>query len=154
MEKLYLGLNVSPLSGYTTVDPVGGDGKIALDFRNLDQVAHPSECDEILADKILDYIHGSELYGVVEHWVSKLAHGGKIILGGRDVVSVAKLIVTGALNNADSNKMLYGLERSAWGVSYGMYECSEIVGILSELGLVIDKKRINGVEFIVEAHRE
>jgi hypothetical protein len=150
--KLYLGLDIQPVSGHTTIDPLGGEGKVALDFRNLDNVADNGEC-EVINAKVLDHIHGSELYAVISHWVSKLAHGGSIMLGGRDLFEVSKRVITGESSNSDCNKMFYGVNNSATGISKGMYEANEIAGILVELGLEIDKKRINGIDFIVEAHR-
>ncbi len=151
--KLNLGIDISLMSGYTTIDPAGGQDKVCLDIRNIDSVVDNGECEEINASRILDHIHGSQLYSVIQHWVSKLAHGGKIILGGKDILEVSKLVVTGSIGNSDSNKVFYGVNNSSLGLQRGMYECNEIVSILSELGLHIDKKRINGLDFIVEAHR-
>ena len=149
--KLYLGVDIQPVSGHTTIDPLGGEGKVALDFRNLDNVVDAGEC-EVINAKVLDHIHGSELFAVIKHWASKLAHGGSIVLGGRDILEVSKKVVAGS-TNSDSNKMFYGVNNSATGISKGMYEANEIAGILVELGLKLDKKRINGIDFIVEAHR-
>ena len=149
--KLYIGLDTPVISGHTTIDPMGGEGKVAIDFRNLDSIVDEGECDVINA-KVLDYIHGSEIYGVIQHWASKLAHGGTIILGGRDILEVSKMVVAG-LSNSDSNKLVYGLNNSSWGIMKGMYEANEIAGILIELGLKITKKRIDGVAFIVEGCR-
>jgi hypothetical protein len=150
--KLYLGLDIQPVSGHTTIDPLGGEGKTALDFRSLDSVVDAGEC-EVINAKVLDHIHGSELYSTIQHWVSKLAHGGSIVLGGRDLLEVSKTVINGGSSNSDCNKMFYGVNNSAAGISKGMYEANEIAGILMELGLKLDKKRINGIDFIVEAHR-
>jgi hypothetical protein len=150
--KLYLGLNTTLVSGHTVVDPMGGEGKTALDFRNLDSIVDNGEC-EVINAKVLNHIHGSEIYSVIKHWVSKLAHGGSIILGGSDLLEVSKAVVTGQMSNAESNKLFYGESNSAWGITKGMYEANEIAGILLEQGLVIDKKRIVKIDFIVEAHR-
>lgn len=150
--KLYLGLNSTLVSGHTVIDPMGGEGKVALDFRNLDTVVDDGEC-EVINAKVLNHIHGSEVYAVIQHWANKLAHGGVIVLGGSDILEVSKMVITGQLSNSDSNKLIYGLNNSSWGIMKGMYEANEIAGILTELGLKIDKKRINGLDFIVEAHR-
>lgn len=150
--KVFLGLDVTPVSGHITVDPIGGEGKLALDFRNLDQVCDNGEC-EVINAQVLNFIHGSELYDVIAHWCTKLAHGGRIILGGTDMLEVAKMVITAELGNADCNKMIYGHSNSSWGFNKGMYEANEIAGILVELGLELDKKRIDGINYVVEAHR-
>ncbi len=152
--KLSIGVNLIPINGYTTIDPTGGEGKTAIDFRNLDSVCDTSECTEINAPDILNFIHGSDLMNTLQNWVMKLRHGGKIIIGGSDLFECCKSVVLGQISVSDANLVFYNKRDSAWSTHFGMYECNEIVGLLSELGLKIDKKRINGNCFVVEAHRE
>lgn len=152
--KVLIGVDVAPLNGYTVVDPMGGDGKHSIDFRNLDSICDVSECEEIRAPHILGHIHGSELMGTLNNWISKLRHGGKIIVGGYDIFECSKAVILGQMSVSDANKMFYNTKDSPWNVNFGMYECNEIVGILQEFGLKVDKKRVNGSFFVVEAHRE
>lgn len=152
--KLFIGVDVAPLNGYTTVDPVGSENTISVDFRSLDSVCEPAECTEIRAPNILNFIHGSELYSVLANWVSKLRHGGKLIVGGSELLECCKSVMLGQINVAEANKLFYNEKRTPWHVNFGMYECNEIVGLLTDFGLRIEKKRINGNTFVIEAYRE
>lgn len=120
---------------------------------NLDGVCEDAECTEIVAE-VLDYVHAYKLLEVLKHWVSKLRHGGKIILGGTDILEVARLVVNGTMPISEANKAFYGEADLGCYIKSGVFNCGEMCTLLKELGLVVDKKRVNGTKFVVEAHRE
>ena len=83
-------------SGYVNVDPTlkrmgeevvlekannGQTNVIKADIRNLDEITLENECVEIVAEDILDYLQLGESRKVLAHWISKLRHGGKIVVG-------------------------------------------------------------------------
>jgi hypothetical protein len=116
-------------------------------------VCDDAECVELLADEILDYIHGSKLSETLNNWVRKLRHGGKIIIGGTDINTLARTIYSGKLSVIDSNKTLFGYGNNPWAIKMACYSCRDISAILQEMGLKVNKKRIAGIKFVVEAER-
>ena len=117
---------------------------------NLDAVAQPNECTEILADNILDYIPTNNMYDVLKHYASKLRHNGKLIISGTDIVLVAKDIVTQRLNLVEANKIIYG-DRTE--VKSGMISMFDIIPLIESIGLKVMKKSYNDYIFTLEAVR-
>ena len=66
------------LNGYINVDPVSRFDDLESDVRNLDSIAEDAECSEVLAEEVIDFIRREEVYPILDHWISKLRHGGKM----------------------------------------------------------------------------
>jgi hypothetical protein len=152
--KIYIGINTKAINGYKTVDPAGGIDKIALDHRCLDGVAETNECTEILAPTILNHIHASELERTLDHYISKLRHGGKLIIGGTDIRDIAKKIIKDELTYGQANILLYGMAPFNWVNQCGSYCMYDIVELLRTRGLKVVSQKCDDINFIVEAHRE
>lgn len=151
--KVFIGIGNSHMNGYLNIDPLGGEGKQSLDFRNLDPVCDTAECTEICAPDILDYIHISEVIDVLRNWVSKLRHGGTLIVGGFDAYEVCCGVVSGQLDTIEFNNIIYGVRPLHPIVKCGMFTRHDIESILRELGLQIIHKRVESRKFTVEAKR-
>lgn len=151
--KIFIAIGNTHMSGYLNIDPLGGENKTSTDFRNLDAVCDTAECTEICAPEILDYIHISEVMDVIKNWVSKLRHGGTIIIGGFDGYEIASGLVSGQLNTIEFNNIMYGTRPIHPIVKCGMFTRHDIESILRELGLKIIHKRVESRKFIVEAQR-
>lgn len=152
--KLFITVGAQALSGYTTIDPAGGEGKTSCDFRSLDSVCGQAEATEICAPEMMDYIHSNDIMNVLKNWVSKLRHGGRIIVGGTDLYEVSKGVVSGQLDTVSGNKTLYGNAQLFPFVKIGMYTRHDIESVLLELGLKIIHKRVNNRCYVVEAARD
>lgn len=153
--KLHIDINTNPLNGYTTIDPIGGDTtKICLDYRNLDSVVQTNECTEIYAPSILNYIHNAELDSIIKHYVSKLRHGGKLIIGGSDIRDIAKKIIKEEISLEDANKLLYGIAPFVWITKRGAYTMYDISSMLKTMGLKIITQKCDETKFIIEAQRD
>jgi len=120
---------------------------------NLNGVCQDAECTEIIA-QVLDYVHAHKLVPTLKGWVSKLRHGGVLVIGGTDILEVSRGVVNGTINIADANRAFFGAVDMGSYIKSSAFNCAEICTILKEIGLVVDKKRINGNEFVVEAHRD
>jgi hypothetical protein len=151
--KLYLTINSQPLNGYTTIDPFGGIGKIALDHKNLDSVCETNECTEIYGPNILDYIHISSFNAVIDHYISKLRHGGRLILGGTDIRDISKKIIKDDITLADVNFLLYGPAPFNWLAKCGAHTMHDVTTILKEKNLEIISQKCDELKFIIEAKR-
>jgi len=143
--KLYLSILPEELNGYINICPHTGGDLFHLECED-------NSCTEIIAE-ILDYVPRHQLVPVIEHYVSKLRHGGSIILGGVDAIeSMEIFLITLDLDRLNSS--LFGNQNHAWAFKLGCTTVTEIVEILKNLDLSIVKRRLNEGKFIVEAIRE
>lgn len=149
--KIKISVNDHSVKGYLNIDPYPLDPIPAFtgNLAKLDMVVQ-GECKEILADKIMDYVAAQDVLVNLKHWISLLGRGGKIILGGTDLISVSKGVYTQRLNLVDANKLIFG-ERVR---KNGQNSLCDLVDILTELGLRITKKKIEDYQFVVEAVRD
>jgi hypothetical protein len=145
--KLNITIQPYELSGYKNISPLTGSNV-------LDLPVEQAECTEIIAEDIIDYILYDKIQEVVSGYVSKLRHGGRIILGGTDVFEVSKQCLTQATPVQKINTILYGDGNpSGWGFKRSCTTIIHITSILSQLGLKITKQRLEETKFIVEAYR-
>lgn len=153
--KLYLSINGAPISNYLNLSPIQGDISLGQEwvcwsnFGDLSQFAEHGEVWEILADNIIDYFPLSDIAKVLEYWAKLLRHGGKLIVGGTDAGELSREFFLGNIPVQDLNKIVYGENARKSSLNYTV----GIVELLESFGLVVDKKRINGTKFIIEAKR-
>lgn len=147
--KIQISINDQPMSGYAYVNP-----KYGQDIYNLDNILADNECNEIFAENIMDYIPLNKMMPAVTHWVKKLRHNGKIILGGTDVYELSKRVVRGEINTIQANELLFGNQDSTWSVKRGQINMKDLVDLLQELGLKVTKKVLVDMTMVVEAVRE
>jgi hypothetical protein len=69
-------------------------------------------------------------------------------------MEVSKAISAGVISITDANNVLYGDSPNAWQRKCSQYTLEQIDGLLSSLGLLVVKRRLNGLYFIVEGVRE
>jgi hypothetical protein len=145
-------------AGYVNIDPtlkrLGEDiilenanddqtNVIKADVRNLDDVALENECLEIVAEDILDYLQIKESRTVLAHWISKLRHGGKIVVGGTDR----------SIDSESLNEIIHGSFAESWSVKLSHTTMEDLALFLESQGIKITKKRIKGFKMIVEGER-
>ena len=78
------------INGYLNIDPItgqdGGEAQaIKADIRNLDDLVMDSECHEIIAEDVLDFLEKEDAKIALSNWARKLRHKGMIIVGGTDI---------------------------------------------------------------------
>jgi hypothetical protein len=151
--KLHLFVYGKAITGYTNVCPAGGDNTLVSRLDDLEGIVEAAECTEILADDITDFIPANKTFETLKYYVSKLRHNGKIIIGGTDLNSVAKNIITKRLNPVEANHLLYGTQGSTWEFKSGMINLADLTEILRGLGISIVHKRVNGNKMVVEGFR-
>jgi len=108
-----------------------------------------AECTEIIAEEIIDYIPIDKTLDIIQLFVSKLRLGGKIVLGGTDIIELSKDILRQNKTMVEVNHELFGD-----GKKQGCLALNDVATILSHLGLKVTKQRLDGAKFIVEAIRE
>ena len=141
------------LTGYTNIDPISKPEGLAVDIRNLDSVASDSECTEIIAVDVLDFLEGIEAEQVLKHWIKKLRHNGKIVIGGVDAYEVSKLLYHGRISLEDFNYLIHGQFSAPWDVKMNHMTLEYVETLMKDSGLQVTKKRIKDYSFIVEGER-
>ena len=155
-------------SGYINIDPTlkRKSESIALensnddqsnivksDIRNLDDIVSDSECKELIAENVLDFLELSESRAVLSHWISKLRHGGKIIVGGTDIYEVCRLFYKQAIDLNTLNAIIHGDFSQPWDVKMSHSTMENLQEFLQSEGIKIIKKRIQGFKMIIEGER-
>ena len=147
--KLFVRMHEDVMPNYENVKII--PGYYSITGESIDAICETAQATEILAPNVLDYIHGSELLGALQHMASKLRHGRRMIVGGNDLREISRQLFVEEMSLADANVILYGKEFSQ--SRHGVFSLFEVCKLLQETGLVLDKKRINGTYFVVEAYR-
>jgi len=126
------------------------DSYNAVGFRkSLENVCDDNECTEILAPQILDFIPKEKHGEFIHHLVSKLRRGGKLIIGGTDIISVALSTFNKQINTSDANQIIYGTSEEPNKVALSCLEdCRDIIR-----GVLKITKQIPGINFIIEGQR-
>lgn len=143
-------------SGYTNVDPIAPENSldsVRCDVTNLDTVCDAGEASELVAHDILDYIPRAQVPKVLNHWLSRLAHGGTFVLSCVDLLEVSRALVAYRLPLEEANKLLHGEQREPWEFRKDSYSLAQLVGFLKDRGLTIQKKRVENFRAIVVATR-
>jgi hypothetical protein len=147
--------NNSVRNGFINVDPfaVPGDGKVGGDVGNLDHVACDAECDEIVADDILDYIPNDVSGDTLLNWIGKLRHGGTLTIGGVDLREVSRMFTRQEIDVSEANAVLYGRQRLPLEYRKSTSTIQHVINMLESKGLKILNKRIEGAYYSVTARR-
>jgi len=128
--------------------------KIA-DVKNIDRWVCDAEATEIVATDVIDYLILYEVPKVIEGWIKKIRHGGKLIIGGTDMTEVCRAFSNGEIDLETTNKLLHGLQTQPHLVKRVNLTLIGVVGFLqNDFGLHITKKRKAGFNYIVEAVRQ
>jgi len=114
--KLNLLWGTAPRNGYINVDPFGfGDEeKVLGELHNLDDVVDDNEAEEIIAEDVIDYLPRDKVIDTIKHWISKLCHGGTLIIGGVDVYEVARSFANYEIGLDDVNYLLHGRQEEPY----------------------------------------
>ncbi len=152
--KVNITISGPVINGYTNLSPVGLDESYFGKIDDLNILCEDGECVELLCPEVMDYIQSDKVLNTLKHYVGKLRHGGRLIIGGTDLHTLCKMIVLKQINCVEANYILHGQQKHAWDFHYGQINLDDLVGLLTNLGLKIMKKRLNGYRFVVEAVRE
>lgn len=146
------------LGGYLNIDPFAQDKNDPLDrqigdISNLDWAVDAGELEELRAINILEYWPGRDAEGILSGWVSKLAHGGRIIIGFTDIICIAKDVVSRKLDIHQTNDIVYGLQRQTWDNKKSCFTVNQVKTFLESLNLKIITIRLIKHDAIVIAER-
>lgn len=155
--NLLIGDPANVRSGYTNVDPLAPDGdpagRVRCDPGNLDPVVDAGEAVEIVAHDIIDRVPMHQANALLEHWLSKLAHGGTIVLSCVDILEVARSLLGRFITVEQANVLLHGEQDERWRFRQANYTLVQLADTLAGKGLRVQSKRINECRAIVVAQR-
>lgn len=139
-------------SGYLNLDPFAPDDAVDRKRCQLDKLGEwvdANECEELVAHDVLDAFPSVAVDAVLDHWLSRLSHGGKIVVSVVDLKEVARAFLAGSLKLEEANRLIHG--------GAHMRKSSLTVGILSDVmegkGLKVLIRRVENYRAVVVAQR-
>jgi hypothetical protein len=118
MVKLNITLGGPVLNNYINIDPLPRQPQqdlIQAEPDKLDHLVDNNECSQIIAEGVLDFYPLGARYQVITHWLSKLSHGGTLVLTCRDIHDLSRQIHRGEISGtSDINNALYGAANHMW----------------------------------------
>jgi hypothetical protein len=123
------------------------------DVKNLDYLVADSQLTELIATDVLDYLILGEAAPVMANWIKKLRHGGKIVVGGIDLLKVCQSFNDYAINLETANKLIHGSQDQPHKVRRFNLTLNGVADFLKEQGLKIMKRRYAGFQYLIEAER-
>ena len=139
--KVNVTINPSNVSGYLNIDASSGG-----DIGGFGGIVSDSEAVEILATDIINFVPYDKIEDLIDEWIKKLRHGGRLVIGGVDASEVCRAVTQTSMSIEDFNQIVHNGRASQMCIS-------KLSEILSNKGLNILKKRLSGFNMIVEAQR-
>jgi hypothetical protein len=139
--------------GYVNIDPLSSNdtSRVAADVFNLNHTYDAGEVEEIVAFDILDYCYGPAANEVVDHWISKLQHGGKLVIGTLDAREVSRAYLNGRITLEDFNNLIHAKKGNAGRMC--TLTMPHLVEALEGKGMKILQKRISEYRCIITCER-
>ena len=144
------------LQGFLNINPIPNEDEdvITSDVTNLDFFVDDAEAEVIIARDVINFLPRRYMTAATNHWVKKLRHGGRIVMGGLDIYSLSRDVISKKISLHDLNIILYGSESPSWDVRTNIFNMESLVSYLkTDCGLTIMKSRIDKYEIVVEAIR-
>jgi hypothetical protein len=156
--NLVWGDGIQTGADFLTINPYCNEETDAVKMgnpRNLDKWVDNGEAAEILAYDVIDFLEPTQVFDTINHWVGKLAHGGKIVIGGTDIYNVCLDFSRFKINIVQANKALHGSFEKPFLFRRVNYTLDGLVNQLRDCGLKILKKRFDTETYMmtVEAIR-
>tara|TARA_A100001201_G_C4091763_1_gene202376 strand:+ start:182 stop:598 length:417 start_codon:yes stop_codon:yes gene_type:complete len=125
------------IEGYQKIEVING----SIDLNSLAM----NECDFILASDILDEVPVSNIQTFVQLLESRTRRGGKICIGGTDIRLLSRAIISGEINSAEANEVIFR--------GRSCLDMSSIRSLLQSLGLKVSSTNYQGYRYEIEATR-
>jgi len=119
----------------------------------LDRYLETAEAISVDGVEILDYIPISKFDTILSNWISKLAHGGKICLGGTNLDYICSARTRGLMSLQEVVLALYGTGDFAWTTKVGAYNPQQVKKFMEQRGLVVTLYRVEDAKFCITGVR-
>lgn len=148
-DVLHTHININPFA-------VDADEKSIIrdSVQSIDKYADDSELLELIATDVIDYFPAQEIAEIISAWTKKIRIGGKIVVGGVDLMEVAKSLASYSIDAAKANIILHGEQQPQYMIRKSSFTTLGLSSYLEGSGFKIIKKRIQDYKCIVEGRRE
>lgn len=144
-------------NGYLNIDPSANPedpyGRVRCDLDNLDPLVDANEATEVVALDILDYYATTDVDRVLNHWLSKLAHGGTLTVSVVDLREVSRQFLAGGLGLDEANLLLHGEQDGPMRFRMCSLTLDHLSAVLENKGLKVLKRRIVDRRAVVTCQR-
>lgn len=141
-------LNINPFTITETNNIKRGDVK------NLDNWVDSGEATELIVIDVIDYLDKKDVVPVIQHWITKLAHGGKIIIGGVDLYEASRAFTRYNIDIIKMNELVHGSDDKLYMLKKTNFTILGLCDLLKTCGLKIIKRNLeDNYRFVVEATR-
>ncbi|HCI69507.1 MAG TPA: hypothetical protein DHV30_02445 [Balneola sp.] len=124
------------------------------DIINIDKHVDDAELSELVAYDVLDYIPLTKAEDAIHNWVKKIRMGGKIVLGGTDLIEVCKSLADYRIDLGEANVLIHGEQSKPYLIKRVGFTCLGLCDYLqNKYAFKIIKKRVNNYKMVVEAER-
>ena len=148
-DVLHTHININPFS-----EDADGENIIRANIMNLDEHVDDAELSELIAADVIDYIPLNEVNDVLSNWAKKIRVGGKIVLGGTDLVEVCKAMSQYRISITDANELIHGTQLKPYLIKRATFTAIGISDYLEgNFNFTTTKKSVNNYKMIVEAKR-
>jgi hypothetical protein len=148
--KVHLHINPEEaMSGYTNICLGYNHWKEEVDVRVSD-----AEAKELIANNILEYVKLSDVLNTLEYLISKIRHGGRLIISGTDIDSVAQDYCQHKLTIEELNILIHGDQRDISNVKLVTLSMNDLISFLTKSGFNILRKTYHEYIYIIEAQRQ
>ena len=128
---------------------------VRSEITNLDRHVDDSELDELRAIDVINYVEIDKVEGTINNWCQKIRLGGKIIIGGIDLMEVCKSFSEYKSDLTEANILLHGSQEKPYLIRRSSFTALGISDYLqSKFNFTVMKKRVNSYRMVVEARRE
>lgn len=141
------------IDGAATPEECEKDGRIAGAVDNIEHTVDANELEELVAMDILDYFPMHYADKVLDHWLSRLKHGGRLTLSVADLRQVSRELLNNTADIADVNELLFGKQEKDWQFKKCVFTTSILANILQAKGYIIEKKIAINKRAIVTVRR-
>lgn len=147
------------LHGYLNLYPWAFDETEDIKIANLLNIGpfvDDAEAEEIIANKVIDYLSPSETEQALKEWVKKIRHGGSLTVIGTDLYSLARAITSFKISSDQANELLYGKQEQDYLVKRSCLNGQGLVSYLLSLSdeLVIEERSYEGFNYLVKVRRK
>ena len=104
-----------------------------------------NECQEILANDVLDNFSIDKVGECITSLVNKLRLGGTIVVGGKDVRLFAKAVLNNGISEIEASEIVNSCQ--------SMSSIKDVIPVLQHLGLKIINTNVAGIHYEVKASR-
>ena len=144
------------LPGYYNIDPLAPDldsSRMRADPSALGPIADAGEVEEIIAHDIIDTVPLAKVNALIDHWLSRLAHKGRITISCVDIMEVCRSLQNRLISVEEASMLLHGDQSKNWRYRQANYTLLQLVETLRAKGMKVLQKRVYQFKAFVVAER-